>query len=186
MSLTSFFKSVSVLAQSVDQASQIERAQLVWEEAQFGVSSQTVQVDVREEWGVVVLAPKPIPNTKTVCLREGDSSYRLQVIAAREQPSGFELELAYVDSGRRRETRIEVGGGATIGSPLGRDEQSVRAEILNVSAGGLQVLCDEAFSAGEAVRVIGDGVERLCRVCYCLKISGGYRVGLQFRDPHFE
>ena len=182
MSLTSFLKSVSSLAASVDAADARSFAGIEWEDARVGVASQRVLIDAREKWGVRVVASESVPAEKVVRVREGASVYHAEVVASRPLSTGFELELAFLDAGKRREEREDTGGQARLETSGAMGDAAVRVEVLNVSVGGLQLLSDRPFNSGDTTRIVGDGVERVCRVCYCLKIPEGYRVGLQFCD----
>ena len=93
---------------------------------------------------------------------------------------GFEIELAFRDKGRRRETRVVAGGAAKVEAGKAMGDNAIHAEVINVSEGGLQLLCDRPVEAGETTRIVGENVEKLCRVRYCIKVAEGYRLGVQF------
>ncbi len=182
MSFTTFIKSVSALTASLDAAEETAFGTIEWEDARIGIASQRVMVEAHEKWGLVVVAAESLPHKKVVRVREGGSVYHAEILASRKLVSGFELELAFLDAGKRRESRADVGGRARLETAGARGADAVSVEVLNVSAGGLQLLCDRPFTSGDTTLVIGEGVERACRVRYCLKVPGGYRVGLQFCD----
>ncbi len=182
MSLSSFFKSVSTLAINFDASSEGEAARLEWQGAAGKPFSRRVQIDSRESWGIVVIAPERVPIDKLVRVLEDESSYEARVVSSRAVLSGFELGLEFLGSGKRRATRVDVGGDASVETTAAADDETLRADVLNVSAGGLQLFAKSGLAAGETARIVGVGPERLCRVCYCLQIHNGYRIGLQFCD----
>jgi len=58
--------------------------------------------------------------------------------------------------------------------------KTVAAEVLNVSAGGMQLFLYEALKQGNTARIKGSKTERLALIRYCSAVPGGYQVGLQF------
>lgn len=182
MSFNSFFKSVSSLAANFETSGATETGRLEWQGEGGKGFSRKIQIDSRESWGIVVIAPDRVGIDKVVCIREGGLCYEAQVVSSRAVLAGFELELAFIGSGKRRETRIDVGGDASVEASAAPDDEVLRAAVLNVSAGGLQLFSKRGLATGETARVVGVGPERVCRVCYCLQIHNGYRIGLQFRD----
>lgn len=180
MRLTMFLKSNSILPQVLDSSGPLEQAHLDWEHAQGGIGRQDVWIDLREDRGLTVIASEAIQNRKVVRVREGGSVYYTEVLSSRSLRDGFEIELAFLDQGRRRETRVAAEGAVKVESGEARGDDAIQAEVVNISTGGLQLLCDRPVGAGETIRIVGENVEKLCRVRYCIKVAEGYRVGLQF------
>lgn len=180
MPITTFLNSLSAVAQTLDASQTKERARLIWEHIGGGVGDQDVIVALREDWGLTVVANQRIEPRKVVRVHEGGSVYHAVVLASWPRQSGFEIELAFADKGLRREARVAARGRAEVETSGVLSDQAIHADVLNVSAGGMQLLCDRAIAHGETTRVLGEGVEKLCRVRYCVQVTGGFRVGLQF------
>ena len=144
--------------------------------------SVSAELDEHEAWGLFVLSPEEAPVKAIVVVEDQGGSYQTQVIGRRRLHDGWELELAFVGSGRRREDRTPASGVAEVDvSDDGyRNCNRLSVEVADVSSGGLRLRSDEPIQRGAGLRISGEqdlyfGVAR-----YCYESEGGYDIGVQF------
>lgn len=127
--------------------------------------------------GLTVMVRQEPPLDTVAQIREGGSSYPVVVLSTNVVEGGFELRVDYLWEGRRREQRTAVRGPATLKAE-GLAEMQV--EVINVSAGGMQIFSVGAVLEGSQGRICGTDTEQLCFVRSCSAVPGGYFLGLQF------
>ena len=140
-------------------------------------------LDEHEAWGLFVMASQELPDKAVVTVEDDGASYQTQIVGRRQVREGWELELAYIGEGRRREIRTPVSGSAEVEvSNDGRYLAPVRqaVEVTDVSSGGMRLHSSEPIKAGATLRISGEkdlyfGVAR-----YCFESKDGYDIGVQF------
>ena len=103
--------------------------------------------------------------------------YPVEVVSVEGVEGGFELRLEYLWEGRRREHRTVVSGPAMLKAD---GLAAVQVEVINVSAGGMQLFAASSVPEGSPAKICGADTERICFVRSCVAAPGGYLVGLQF------
>ncbi|MDA0207638.1 MAG: PilZ domain-containing protein [Acidobacteria bacterium] len=127
--------------------------------------------------GLTVVVPQRPPTDAVAQVREAGSSYPVEVLTTNPVDGGFELSLDYLWDGRRRDHRTPASGPATL-KPEGLPP--IPVEVINVSAGGMQLFAASSAPEGSLARIGGTDTELLCLVRCCVVAPGGYFMGLQF------
>lgn len=151
------------------------RVVVEWKDRAGATLSQKalIQADLGGKPRILVRRPLPVGLAR---IRETSSIYPVKVLAAVSCSAGFELKLDYLGAGRRREDRIRTEGPALLeGDAL----EAISVEVLNVSAGGIQLFSVRPTSVGSTVRVSGLEMEYLGVVRHCSGVQGGFRIGVQ-------
>jgi hypothetical protein len=138
---------------------------------------QWTELRLSQTRGLTVVVPQQPPPNSVAQVREGKSSYPVEIVSTKPTEGGFELHLDYLHEGRRREERVPTTGQAVLERA---GLTPVEVEVVNVSCGGIQLFSVKAVSEGCTARVCGAETECLCLIRYCAAIPGGYRIGLQF------
>ena len=68
-------------------------------------------------WGVTVIGPVNLPRRQMVRVSDEGAHYHAEVVASYAVDDSFEIELAFPDGGRRRESRIIAGGFVKVERP---------------------------------------------------------------------
>lgn len=177
MQLLSFFKRRPV---TPPQDSVPERRQVTieWQYETGSSSEQIAQIRSDNGHSLFALVTERPPEGRVAQVREQDASYPVEVQSVVAVGAGFELELEYQEDGRRRERRVRSEGGALL---LAEGTAApVQVEVLNVSAGGMQLFATQPVSVGSAGRLYATDTDRMCSIRYCRSAAGGYRIGVQF------
>jgi len=132
--------------------------------------------------GLTVVVRQRPPLDTDAQVREAGSSYPVEVLGTKVVEGGFELRLDYLREGRRREHRTIVNGPATLKAD-GLAE--IQVEVINVSAGGMQLFAAASVPEGISAKICGADTERLCFVRSCVAAPGGYFMGLQFHEQNW-
>ena len=120
------------------------------------------------------------PGQVVYVLREEAKPLQASVCHARLAGESYHVGLAVIPRERRRVERTTATGEASLhwtsatGTPL-----SVRANVRNVSEGGIQVESGEPMDEGVVIRIRGSNVECLGSVRYCAPRGKTYYLGLQ-------
>ncbi len=168
------------------------RVNLRWrpdESAELRTTS--AELDGHEAWGLFVMSPEDLPSKTIVIVEDEGGAYQTQVIGRRRLRDGWELELAYIGAGRRREDRTPVSGSAEVDvSNDGRYRESVQlsVDVADVSPGGMRMRSTVPISAGAGLRISGKFDLYFGVVRYCYESEDGYDIGVQFIhcDPNRE
>ena len=145
-----------------------ENGEKVWQQARL-------QMD-RSRGLTAIVGQRP-PLEAVAQVREAGSSYAVVILGANTVDDGFELQLDYFWEGRRREERVAANGPARL-KVEGFVELEV--EVVNVSAGGMQLQSSTPVPEGCVGRICGDRTERFCLVRCCVVAPRGFLIGVQF------
>ncbi len=148
-----------------------------WRDEAGNSSEQAAQIKSDNGQSLFALVTERPPECRAAQVREQDSGYPVEVLSVVAGDAGFELELEYLQDGRRRDRRVRAEGGALL---LAEGTSPVQVEVLNVSAGGMQLFATQPVSVGSAGRLYATDTDRMCSVRYCRSAAGGYRIGVQF------
>ena len=134
-----------------EQKPTIRQATIEWRDESGNRTEQAarLQSDAHSLFALVKRRP---PDCLVAQLREQGSSYPVEVSSVAELDDGFELELAYLQEGRRRERRIRTQGSALL---LAEGATPSQVEVLNVSPGGMQLFATQSVSVNSAGRLYG-------------------------------
>ncbi len=182
MSLTALVKSVAGGGAAAKKAARTVRLQWTPDDS-AGPVTVSAELDEHEAWGLFVLAEQELPVKAMVTVEDDGSSYRTQVIGRREMRDGWELELAFIGAGRRREPRTPVCGPAQIeisGEGAAKRAAYHQAEVTDVSSGGMRLHTPEPVKAGVSLRIHGEEDQYFGVARYCFKRDDGFDVGVQF------
>ncbi len=149
-----------------------EAGEKVWQQTHL-------EMDRSRGLSVVVLQRPPLDTVAQV--REAGSSYPVEVLSTKVVEGGFKLRLDYLREGRRREHRTPINGPAILKAD-GLAE--IQVEVINVSAGGMQLFSASAVPEGRPAKICGADTERLCFLRSCVAAPGGYFMGLQFHEQN--
>ena len=151
-----------------------------WDHPQGGIGSQVAVVDHRAHWGLTVTSPTRLPNRQSVRISDNGAHYHAEVAGAFAVDDQFEVHLAFLDGGRRRENRIVAGGRVQVELLSRNGGSDLDAEVVNVSPDGLQLTSIDRIAVGQTIRVVGAETVMLCRVRHSSDCGGQYRCGVQF------
>lgn len=155
----------------------LRQATIEWRNEAGESSEQAAEIHSDSAHSVLALVKERPPQGLVAQVREQDSSYPVDVLSVVALDGGFELELEYVQEGRRRERRVRSEGAALL---LAEGSAPLQVEVLNVSSGGMQLFATQPASVGSAGRLYATETDRMCSIRYCRSAAGGYRIGIQF------
>lgn len=155
----------------------VRRATIEWRGAADQRINQEALLQSDKERGLFALVKQRPPSSSIAQIREDGSSYPVKILSTSELDHGFELQLEYFEEGRRRERRTRARGGAVLGI---EGSAPIDVEVLNVSAGGMQLFAAQPATVGSAARLSGAETNHTCFVRYCRPESSGYKIGIQF------
>jgi hypothetical protein len=180
MPLLSFLKR-SPAAPNQGPKPRLRRATIEWRDETGKRSEQAAQLQSDRTQSLFALVKQRPPECFVAQVREQGSSYPVEVRSVVELDVGFELELGYLQEGRRRERRIRAQGGALL---LAEGTAPIQVEVLNVSSGGMQLFAAQPVSVDSSGRLYGTDTDRICFIRYCRSVPGGYRIGVQFYEEN--
>ena len=174
------------IAQGEVEESRLQLGKLEWTERNGEPCSCIVEVRRRGERGITVVAPRCPDLKQLATLRDGQSVYGVIVEKTLPMSDGLVVNLRYASAGRRREDRVPTDGKASISwDTRGHAfHAGCEVDVTDVSSDGLQLISPEPIPDAAVVRVLGDSLQCLGKVRYCLETGPKYRIGLHFiRKP---
>jgi len=112
----------------------------------------------------------------------GGTTTRGVIRNCRAETEGYSVGLLRQSADRRASPRRLVSGAATVvWEDAEGSEQSLRAEVVNVSKGGVQIQTPRDLPVPTIVFLLGKDVEAMAETLYCEARDSIFVVGLRFK-----